>query len=229
MNRPTTRLASALAGATATAVVLAGTSGATHLGSLQLGHANTTTAQTSLTANLDTPVLKVVNQGGAAAVRGARLKTVSAPTASRSPVSVSRGSARPESGRSERMERRPGSTRCPGRDELDRPGRGRRRRQEHGRGAGPARDRERGRASTGGQSPKVANLDADLVDGFDSSAFLPAGAKAVDSDKLDGLDGARRCKSGWTEAAPPARRSGSLTQTAASPARQSEDRARLGA
>jgi hypothetical protein len=59
-----------LLGACAAALVLAGTSGATHLGSLQLGHANTSTAQTSLTATLGSPVLKVVNLGGAAAVRG---------------------------------------------------------------------------------------------------------------------------------------------------------------
>jgi hypothetical protein len=56
--------------ACAAALVLAGTSGATHLGSLQLGHTNTSTDPTILTANLGSPVLKVVNQGSAAALRG---------------------------------------------------------------------------------------------------------------------------------------------------------------
>jgi trimeric autotransporter adhesin len=65
-----TRLALALSGAVFAVLVLAGTSGASHLGSLELGHVNTSTAQTTLTANLGTPVLKVVNQGAAAALRG---------------------------------------------------------------------------------------------------------------------------------------------------------------
>lgn len=34
---------------------------------------------------------------------------------------------------------------------------------------------------------KVANLNADLLDGLDQSAFLPATGKAVDSAKLEGL------------------------------------------
>jgi hypothetical protein len=59
-----------LVSACVAALVLAGTSGATHLGPLELGHANSSTAQTTLTANLGTPVLKVVNQGAAAALRG---------------------------------------------------------------------------------------------------------------------------------------------------------------
>jgi hypothetical protein len=59
-----------LVGASVAALVLAGTSGATHLGSLELGHPNTSTAPTVLTANLTDPVLKVVNQGTAAALRG---------------------------------------------------------------------------------------------------------------------------------------------------------------
>jgi hypothetical protein len=70
MNRRWIRLATALAGAAATAVVLAGTSGATHIGPLDLGHPNTAIAQTSLTANLTDPVLRVINQGSAAAFRG---------------------------------------------------------------------------------------------------------------------------------------------------------------
>jgi hypothetical protein len=64
------RLRWLLLGSCATAVVLAGTSAATHLGSLQLGHPNTSTDQTILSANLASPVLKVVNQGSAAALRG---------------------------------------------------------------------------------------------------------------------------------------------------------------
>jgi hypothetical protein len=35
---------------------------------------------------------------------------------------------------------------------------------------------------------KVTNLNADSVDGLDSSAFLGIGGKAFDSDRLDGLD-----------------------------------------
>jgi hypothetical protein len=35
---------------------------------------------------------------------------------------------------------------------------------------------------------KVANLNADELDGRDESAFLPASGKAADSDKLDGKD-----------------------------------------
>ncbi len=35
---------------------------------------------------------------------------------------------------------------------------------------------------------KATNLNADLVDGMDASAFLPAGGKAGDSDALDGID-----------------------------------------
>ena len=35
---------------------------------------------------------------------------------------------------------------------------------------------------------KVTKLNADRVDGLDASAFLPAGGKAADSDKLDGID-----------------------------------------
>jgi hypothetical protein len=59
-----------LLGGCSAALVLAATSGATHLGSLQLGHLNTSTEQTTLTASLPSPVLKVVNNGTAAAVRG---------------------------------------------------------------------------------------------------------------------------------------------------------------
>src|SRR5690348_11341760 len=36
---------------------------------------------------------------------------------------------------------------------------------------------------------KVANLNADRIDGLDSTAFLPVNGKAADADKLDGLDG----------------------------------------
>jgi Chaperone of endosialidase len=39
-------------------------------------------------------------------------------------------------------------------------------------------------------STKVTGLNADLLDGLDSAAFLPAAGKAADSDKLDGLDSA---------------------------------------
>jgi hypothetical protein len=70
MKRYAVRFATTLVGVAAAAGGLAGTSGATHLGSLQLGHANISTAQTSLTGNLGSPVLKVVNQGAAAALRG---------------------------------------------------------------------------------------------------------------------------------------------------------------
>jgi hypothetical protein len=35
---------------------------------------------------------------------------------------------------------------------------------------------------------KVVNLNADSIDGLDSSAFLPVGGKAADSNLLDGLD-----------------------------------------
>jgi hypothetical protein len=64
------RLAMPLVGTCFAALVLAGTSGATDPGDLFLGHANTSTAQTTLTANLAAPVLKVVNQGAAAGLRG---------------------------------------------------------------------------------------------------------------------------------------------------------------
>jgi hypothetical protein len=70
LARRVLRLRWPLLGAGTAALILAATSGATHLGSLLLGHANTSTAQTTLTANLVSPVLKVVNQGGAAALRG---------------------------------------------------------------------------------------------------------------------------------------------------------------
>ena len=151
MKRRSIRLASALAGATATAVVLAGTSGATHLGSLQLGHANTSTAQTSLTANLDTPVLKVVNQGGAAAVRGeAQKRDRHQRHLDRRGRAAGPQPDRDRDARDAWSDDR-GQSRRPGRDELDRPGRGRRHRQEHGRRPRAARDRERGRASAGGE------------------------------------------------------------------------------
>jgi hypothetical protein len=35
---------------------------------------------------------------------------------------------------------------------------------------------------------KVTNLNADLVDGLGSSAFLPSSGKAADADQLDGKD-----------------------------------------
>jgi hypothetical protein len=38
---------------------------------------------------------------------------------------------------------------------------------------------------------KVANLNADKLDGKDSTAFLGSTAKAADSDKLDGIDSSR--------------------------------------
>lgn len=38
------------------------------------------------------------------------------------------------------------------------------------------------------RTTKVTNLNADQLDGLDSSSFLAAGAKAADSDLLDGLD-----------------------------------------
>ena len=40
-------------------------------------------------------------------------------------------------------------------------------------------------------SARVANLDADKLDGQDAAAFLPAGGKAADADQLDGLDSSR--------------------------------------
>jgi hypothetical protein len=39
-----------------------------------------------------------------------------------------------------------------------------------------------------GSATKVANLNADKLDGFDSSYFLPKTGKAADADKLDGVD-----------------------------------------
>ncbi len=38
------------------------------------------------------------------------------------------------------------------------------------------------------RTAKVANLNADLLDGNDSSAFLPAAGTAVNADQLDGID-----------------------------------------
>ena len=35
---------------------------------------------------------------------------------------------------------------------------------------------------------RVANLNADLVDGLDATAFLPVGGKAANADRLDGVD-----------------------------------------
>ncbi|HYI21561.1 MAG TPA: hypothetical protein VEX62_02895 [Candidatus Limnocylindrales bacterium] len=35
---------------------------------------------------------------------------------------------------------------------------------------------------------KATNLNADMIDGMDASAFLPAGGKAADADALDGID-----------------------------------------
>jgi len=50
-----------------------------------------------------------------------------------------------------------------------------------------------------------SGLDADTLDGFDSSYFLPAASQAVDSDKLDGLDSTDFVRSNGDEV------SGSLT------------------
>jgi hypothetical protein len=40
---------------------------------------------------------------------------------------------------------------------------------------------------------RVANLNADRLDGKHASAFLPAGGKAADADLLDGLDATAFC------------------------------------
>jgi hypothetical protein len=58
-------------------------------------------------------------------------------------------------------------------------------------GGGPAASFRTGTAIapfTVNSNVKVAKLNADLVDGKHASAFLPVAGKAVDSDKLDGLD-----------------------------------------
>ena len=39
-----------------------------------------------------------------------------------------------------------------------------------------------------GSATKVANLNADLLDGTDSTGFYAAGSKVVDADRLDGFD-----------------------------------------
>jgi hypothetical protein len=44
---------------------------------------------------------------------------------------------------------------------------------------------------TTNSTTKVTNLNADSVDGLDSSAFLPVAGKAADSDRLDNLDSTR--------------------------------------
>jgi hypothetical protein len=49
-------------------------------------------------------------------------------------------------------------------------------------------------------SVKVTNLNADKLDGNDSSAFLAAGGKATDADKLDGLDSNAFLPAGGTAA-----------------------------
>src|SRR6478736_1677897 len=41
---------------------------------------------------------------------------------------------------------------------------------------------------TTNSTTKVTNLNADMLDGIDSTAFLPAGGKAADSNLLDGID-----------------------------------------
>jgi hypothetical protein len=49
-------------------------------------------------------------------------------------------------------------------------------------------------------SERVANLNADKVDGQDSSAFLPVGGKAADSDLLDGQEASAFLGAGATAA-----------------------------
>jgi hypothetical protein len=44
---------------------------------------------------------------------------------------------------------------------------------------------------------KVANLNADQLDGLDQSAFLPTTGKAADADKLDGLDSRSFSQAGY--------------------------------
>jgi hypothetical protein len=39
-----------------------------------------------------------------------------------------------------------------------------------------------------GRAPSDGNLNGDLLDGRDSSYFLPRTSKATDADKLDGID-----------------------------------------
>jgi hypothetical protein len=69
MTTSSAQLGAALAAAVLCMLVLAGTGGATHAGSLQLAHPNTAADQTSLTASIANPVLRVVNQGTAGALR----------------------------------------------------------------------------------------------------------------------------------------------------------------
>lgn len=73
MKRYSTRLASALAGSFVTAVVLAGTGAANHLGSIAIGHPNAGgTAETGLSGTVVGPVFHAVNAnvGSGAALRG---------------------------------------------------------------------------------------------------------------------------------------------------------------
>jgi hypothetical protein len=70
LSRTLCKLRAPLLGAGVAALILASTGAASHLGSLQLGHANSADAQTSLTASIGTPVLKVINNGAGAALRG---------------------------------------------------------------------------------------------------------------------------------------------------------------
>lgn len=54
-------------------------------------------------------------------------------------------------------------------------------------------------------SAKVANLNADLLDGQEASAFQPAGSKAADAEMLDGRD-----SSGFVQTDPSSAQAGSI-------------------
>jgi hypothetical protein len=56
-----------------------------------------------------------------------------------------------------------------------------------GRSRHPPSNEDRGPMKVDSQG-KVINLNSDELDGQNASEFLPAGGKAADSDKLDGLD-----------------------------------------
>jgi hypothetical protein len=183
------KLSPPLLGACAAVLVLAGTSGATHLGSLQLGHVNTSTAQTTLTGNLASPMLKVVNQGGAAALRGDAQTGIGV-----NGVSVSGTGQQGESqsgiglvgAHKSTAGANPGvQGTTPSTDPLAAGVVGK------NTGGGPGL---RAIVNAGApplavnSSAKVINLNADSVDGKDAADFLPINGTAANADKLDGHD-----------------------------------------